>query len=501
MSLPQLGVPFVPSTMEEIRDAILTDYRLEALKTSSVDPAVQPGSDNWWWATSHAGIGMLGFSNIGLSVDAITPLNATGNDLEDWRVSLGLPEVKPSPSTGKIVLTVTGTSTVNDGEPLILPNGLRIAVVGTWPGVVDGDEIDVQAIDTGSATNLDGGTEVRFVSAPTNVNQTAKVSQGSPLRGGTDAETEDRKRLRILNAIANKPGGGNWADMRETALEALGSVQDCYVFPALGGPASVKVVPVPDFDPDNAVFTRALSTAALAIVRNAIFAKSPDGVEIVVEAAVNQSADVAIKVTLPSASLAGGNGQGWLDQAPWPPDATKVTVTGVAAGGGTITVDAASTTAPIPGQTHVMWWSPVDQRFRTFLVIGVGGSPGSRVLTLDKPAVAGDGTVVANGDYISPACVNAEAYGTSWVNAMRALGTGENTSDANRTPRALRHPYVADERPSSLSFVTLQNFRADHAEISDIDWAFRSATTPTVPGTVDVAVNILVPRHFGLYRM
>lgn len=502
MALPQLNVPFVPSTQEQIRDAILADYRLTMILLTGQEPAVQPGTEMWCWATGHAGLAMLEFSNIELSRDAITPLNATGQDLENWRLALGLPEVKPSPSTGRIVVSVIGTSSLNDGEPFTLPNGLRGKVSGTWAGLTEGSEVDVVTIDVGSAAVFDGGTIVRFVAPPLNINNAAMVSKSSPLRGGVDTENDDRKRTRVLNTLANKPGGGNWGQFRQVALDALASVQDCYVYPALGGPGSVKVVPVRDFDTTRNEFTRALSSGALNIVRTAIYNQMPDGIEIVVEASADQLLDATLLVTLPNSSQFGGNGNGWVDQAPWPPlvlaDAGKVTVSGLASST-QITVAANTAVLPLTGQTHIMWWSPVDRKFRKFLVTALSGSTGAYVLTLDRPLVADDGTAVAVGDFICPAAVNSDAYGTSWVASMRALGPGENTADINRLPRALRHPYVADEDPSAISFLTLKSFKGNMSEVTDLAFGYLSVTAPTVPVAVNLPVNVLVPRHFGIY--
>jgi hypothetical protein len=39
----------------------------------------------------------------------------------------------------------------------------------------------------------------------------------------------------------------------------------------------------------------------------------------------------------------------------------------------------------------------------------------------------------------------------------------------------------------------------DHAEISDAEIAYASATVPTVPSSVDDPPNVLTPRHFGIY--
>ena len=502
MATNDLNRPFVPGNQDLIRDALLTDIRLEARKVTAVDPAVQPGTDNWWFATAHAAESMQQYSNIELARDAITPLNATGDDLDDWRIALGLPVVEPSPSTGKIRLTVDGTATINTGEQLVYENGLRGEISGTWIGVTDGAEVDVVSVDKGEDTNFDPGAIVRFVNAPTNVSTDATVSENSPLTGGRDEEDDDRKRSRILNALANKPGGGNWGQARQIVLDELASVQDCFVYPALGGPSSVKIVPVRDFNIDRDEYTRAQNTAALNIARNAIYAEMPDGIEVIVQPPADESFDASLLVTIPDSSISGGNGTGWLDGTPWPllvgADNDKVTVSTVT-DSTQITVTANTTAAPTVGLTHIAWWSPVDRKFRTYLVTAVSGSTGAWVLTLDRPLVADDGTSVATGDFISPAAVSSKNYGASWTKATRNLGIGENTSDSNRTPRALRHPFVADERPVDLTFRTLKAFQGEHTEISDLAWGHQSQTTPTIPVTVDLPPNVLTPRHFAIY--
>lgn len=512
MALPQVGQPFVPSTQEQIRDAILADYRLEMIKTTGQDPSVDPGTEPWVFATAHAAIAMLQFSNIELSRDAITPRNATGQDLEDWRIALGLPEVQPSPSSGRIRVSIpnNATGTLSDGQPFQLPNGLRGHVVGSWIGIVDGSEVDAITDDTGSQTEFDGGTSVTLVAPPSVFDTTALVSVNSPLRGGRDAEDDNRKRTRILNAIANKPAGGNWAHQREIALEALASVQDCFVYPALGGPSSFKVVPVRDFDVKRGEFTRSLSAAALNVVRTALYNQMPDGVEVVVEPSQDFAMDAAIAVTIPSSSLAGGSGNGWVDQpispdtAPWPQLAGESFVYVTLVSSSTqITVSALTTTVPIAGQTHIMWWSYVDRKFRQFLVTAVSGSSGAWNLTVDRPMVSDDGSFVAAGisSLISPAAVNADGYRDSWLNATRVLGPGENTTDPNRIPRALRHPYVSDASPSMMTFQTLRDFQVNHPEISDIAWSFRSIVNASsiVPASVSGSVFVLVPRAFAIY--
>jgi len=503
MASYEVGKIWMPSGAPELRDEILRDIENQAKDLGIATPPTQPGTDWHILATALANVGIVQFTNIRIAERQSDVLTATGDKLDQIREAEGLPVVEASPSSGKIYVGVTGGSatTLVDGTQFLLPNGKRGKVAGTHSVVVNGSAVNVITIDTGADTELDAGEIVKFTNPPLNVQVEAEVSIESPLRGGRDAETDERKRARILNRRRNVPQGGNAGHLIELALNALASAQYAFVYPALGGPSSVKVVVIRDIDPDRNSFTRALPTAALAIVRGAIHDAMPDGNEVVVGTCVDVSVDCSLEVTIPDAASQGGNGTGWVDATPWPPldgGDTKVTVTALGATYD-IKVDAATTTSPIAGQTHVSWWSPTERRFYTRLVTGVGGGTGVWELTLDAPFVDGQNVAVAIGDYISPAAVNIDAYGETWRTQMRSLGPGENTSDANRLPRALRHPFIADEWPSDLSITQLLNMKLAHPEITDIDWSYRSSTAPAVPGTVDLDPRILMPRHFGIY--
>ena len=124
-------------------------------------------------------------------------------------------------------------------------------------------------------------------------------------------------------------------------------------------------------------------------MRTAIHAELSTGDEHVVGTASEQACDLTLELNLPASSLAGGNGLGWVDQRPWPPAGSgdHCAVTAVSSSGVTVTVNAATATAPIPGQTHVMWWSPATMTMATYQITGVSGSSGAWVLTLEQPAV------------------------------------------------------------------------------------------------------------------
>jgi hypothetical protein len=497
----QAGQLFIPGSAEEIRDDLLADFRLEAVKYSVIAPAVTPGTDNWFFFTAVANAGLLQYSNIATIRPAITPLNATGDDLEEYRIALGLPVVQASPAAGKLTVTVSGGGSVtfSDGLTFLYPSGLRGKVSGTQINVFDEQDVDVVAIDTGSGTNLESGMAVRWVNPPFNVATQARVSINGPLTGGFDEETENRKRARVLNRFQNTPGGGNWGQLREIAFNTLPSVKDPYVYPALGGASSDKLTILKGFDRKRNDYHRAFQLGAIELVRDAIHSQLSTGDEHVVGTVDELPCDITLALALPSSALSGGDGLGWLDQYPWPPSGSgsPVTVTS-SADSLHVTVSATTSVSPLIGQAHIMWWSPHDMKMRTALITGVSGSSGSWALTIDSPFVDALGNAVASGDFISPAAANAEKYGSTFLDLMEALGAGENTSDAQRLPRSARHPFVGDGADLSITNKFLTDFLAQHGEITNGALGYVPSPSPTVPSTVAANPRVLVPRHFGI---
>jgi hypothetical protein len=498
---------YQPANADELKSQFLRDVRLAAIDAGVVDPPVNPGSDWDMLGGAVANISLLGFSNIDAAEGDTNVLTATGVPLDDLRKGRGLPEVPATAATGKVVVTVSlGGATIPAARELVYPNGKRCTVdtEHTYSAGESGDyEIDVTATEAGTATNLAGGQIVRFKSAPTNVAENAKVSTAEPLTGGTAAESDERKRARILNDLQNRPAGGNWGQIRQWALDALGSVQDCYVYPALGGPGSAKIVLVKDFDPAALDFSRQLSSTAVAYVRDYIQARLGIPEEQVVQTAENLSVNASVLLTLPDSYLAGGNGLGWTDLAPWPTleagDAYRVRVTSCASPYTTMVVTAVTATAPVAGQTHIAWWSIVDKKFYTALVLSSSGGTGAWTLNLDKPLVSSDGNGPIACEYVCPPAHNLSAYGTAWVNLFRKLGPAENTADANRLPRSKRHPFISDEDPCALTATALSTLANSFPEITDYAWGYRSYSTPGIPATVASAPRVFVPAMFAVY--
>lgn len=505
MAINPLGQPYAPQSADELRDNWLRDVRLECLARGLGEPPVQPGTDLYIRATALANAHLIHYANISLAAEDQNPLTATGGALDDIRLGLGLPEVPASPSAGKIIIAIDGGGSVvmPDATAFVLPNGLRGKTVGAIV-VSDGTEVSAVTVDKGDATNLDAGELVRFVSPPLSVQSEAEVSVNAPLTGGADAETDERKRARILNRLANPPLGGNWSQKIEHALNAHPGVQYAFVYPALGGPASEKVVIARAFDPDRSIYTREMTTDAIATVRAAIQAQNPIGVSTVVQSVADLPTDVSIVVTLPDSSSASGGGTGWVDPVPWPlldDGVSTFAAVGAYAGGVSLPVITLSTVAPTAGM-HIAWWSVNDLQFHKRTILSVSGAAPNWSLTIDAPMIDSTNVAATAGEYISPEAYNMDAYGRAFIAAMQKLGPGENTTDAARVPRALRQPRPGESAGwgMALNARVLEALASGFDEMSDIEWKYRQATSPGVPGSVVTAPNVITPKNFGIYK-
>ncbi len=492
---------YVPKNSLELRDQMLRDAYLAAItRDPNSAPPVEPDGD---WGLIFGAVAnsmMLAFSNIQFHERQSDPQNAEEPRLDDHRRAAGLPEEVEAPSTGRLVLkTNGGAANVPSGMTGKLPNGKLVYVDGFASAVPDGGTVAVFT-DNGADTEFKAGTIVEWISPPGNIAATATVSEESPLTGGQDTETAERKRARIANRRRFPITAGSPGQLRDDAFKSLATVQQVFVYCAPGGPSTEKIVVTKGFSPDVFDFSRALTDTALARVRQYIHARYPGGEQHVIATSADVPTDVAITATLPASAEAGGNGNGWVDAAPWPPLAgsdTRVTVTGTS-DPSVVVMSASTSTAPVSGQTHIAWFSPSDRQFHVRRVISVSGSAGTWSVKVDSPLIDGTQTAVAIGDYISPATVNSSAYAASWVAQMEKLGVGELTADANRLPRSTRLPYQY-EIPSNLDNSQLLAMNSNHPEMVSPAYTFRFPTSPTTPALVSDNPNVLTPRHFGLY--
>lgn len=446
-------------------------------------------------ATAVAESSLPHFTNHAIRADARDPLTATGEDLDNFRQGLGLPVVEQGIASGSVRASITGAVTIPGGSQLVLPSGAMARV----PRNVLADSataIPVVATESGTRGNARAGETARFVSPPVNVAEDATVIE---MTGGTGSETDDRKRRRILNRLRATPRGGSWGHMREIVLNAVPSIDNVFVYPALGGPASAKVVCTRAFDIANASFIRTVTADQLNRARSALQAELPSPMDVVVQSPFVLELDVALLVTFPEGSE---GGEGWANLDPWPAlvgaDAGEIHVSSVTSAS-EIVISANTSDAPLTGITKIAWCSANDRKVRTFLVVGSSGGAGAWTIELDKPMTDSTGASVQVNDLIGPAAAHIADYGATWIDTMAAFGPGENTTDQTRLPRAARHPAITQEEPASMSPGVVRLLLQRHPEVLDASIGYLSSGGPATATHSADPPTVLVPRRFVIY--
>ena len=495
---------YIPGRSEILRDQILTDLRLGALSEGRAEPPIGKSTDNYNLATGVGNVALIGLQNQKVQNDNTNLFTMRGAPLDELLRAEGLPEVVPAGSSGKVKPKIFGPATIADGQPMVLANGTELTVVGNYVGIVNGQEISVVSRSKGKQTNAKGGTAVRFLQAPTNVETNAEVSFSNPLVGGSDAESDERKQKRILNKRRSGPAG-SWGHIRGLVLDGDSSISDCYIYPALGGPGSAKIVPVRAMDIEEGEFTRVCTDGQLANARKSIYSVLPDMIELVVQASVDQQVDFGYKIEIPQTSLVSGGGGGWVDAAIWPTlesgDNGVVTIDAVALNGSQITVSALTATAPVALNNNIAWWSAVDRKFKKSLILDVSGSAGAWVLTLQTPFRDDAGDACQVGEYISPAAENIEKYGETWLTLFQGFGPGENSAASGVLQRAFRRPRVSVEDPADWSDSAFSKMPGTYPEITGHERVYASDSAVDVPGSVATGPSVFVPGNFGLYPL
>lgn len=154
----------------------------------------------------------------------------------------------------------------------------------------------VQAVLAGSAGNADPGTTLTIINPIANVNSDAAVAVGG-IVNGSDAESDDSLRARLLSRIQQPPHGGADFDYETWALEVPG-VTRVWVYPLHLGAGTVGITFVRDGDtpiiPDS---------GEVQAVQDYIDERRPVTAEAIVFAPTAVPLDFEIEVTPPTAAV------------------------------------------------------------------------------------------------------------------------------------------------------------------------------------------------------
>jgi len=169
-----------------------------------------------------------------------TPFTAQGDDLAGWASLWGLTRLQPS--------AAAGTATFSGGVGSVIPAATQLqSSVGIVYATLQDATIAVggtistalQTTIPGALTNQASGATLSFISAVAGVNAAVTVDAGG-LVGGTDLETDDHLRARLIARLSNPPQGGSQADYVAWALSVPG-ITRAWCFPLYSGIGTVRV--------------------------------------------------------------------------------------------------------------------------------------------------------------------------------------------------------------------------------------------------------------------
>lgn len=513
----QLRVP----SPDEIRGSILRVDRTALIVRGVANPNVTKDSDYWIRAESLAQHLAPLYANQQVRADQTMPDTAVGPDLTRILAIFELQPRGAQGSTGPAILDTSNATFIPTTQQLIDSNGQvwQVTVGATYN---NGDNIPIAAISTGAGTNHPQGTALQWVSSPAYANPKALVGVGG-LIGGADADVDETSRNRLLTYFRNPPQGGNWSQVKGWGEAASASVQACYVYPALNGPGTfgVCVLGPLTFDGTNG-WTRQVSSTTLNIVQAYLEAFMPEHSKVTIVTPTDvggSSPDIdtstSIGMSLPLSTIGGGPGGGWVDATPWPEleGASPSTITASRVYLSAKTSDTSftltsndptycpSSTHLVVGETQIGWFSQAayaagNPPIVTAVVTAVSGTTGALVVTISKPFPN-----IAVGDFIMPVSENIQAYALAYLTSMNDMGPGQWTSNAQVLVRGSRRPLVAVSNPSDFTGTLLRALSSVGDEVLDVDYLYRSVTTPTIPANTTVASPlVLVPFRFGFFN-
>lgn len=321
--------------IDKFAGAIATKSRVQvredwcaSYKLRKPDADTGPKSFPFVIGSATADMAMPHYANAEVLGDATATTTARGKALDTEAEAAGRPRKKAAGAIGWVtVSTSTGGSNVVQGDLLkFKPTGKRYQAKITEP-VGDGDEIIVQCVDTGPATNLAAGSILEWVSPRPGMSITATVfenTDGSGISGGTEDETDEELQQALLDLRRYPAAAGNENDVVRIIEGITGiGIQKAFVVPAVLGPGTKSIMFT--MRPASAGDSRLPNSAVVALVESIVKDAFPSDDGIFAAMLTEEPVAVALEVTWrPDA-------KSWVDLSPWPASVSP----GVAVNGGT----------------------------------------------------------------------------------------------------------------------------------------------------------------------
>lgn len=178
------------------------------------------------------------YGNIDMAIDSFFVQTSQGDYLDAAGAQVGVERRPGTTAAGDVVVSGTTGATLPEGTLFITNSGLQFFAVTS--AVLEGGTatVEAEAVAAGSQYNVLAGEIVRLV---TPVSGITGVTNPYPFAGGTDVESDDALRERVLLRMRQPATSGNAAHYREWSLSVPG-VGDVKVTPLINGNGTVGVL-------------------------------------------------------------------------------------------------------------------------------------------------------------------------------------------------------------------------------------------------------------------
>lgn len=216
------------------------------------------------------------------------PLTATGDNLVNWAKVFKIYRKEASYSVGNITILGTDGTTILEEKELQDENGIFVITTEEKTIELGVATVSVRAKEPGSSNKIESGSELSFIETIVGIDSVVADENG--ILGGTDLESLDSLKSRLLLRIQNPPHGGNDADYINWALSIAG-VTRAWVIANYLVDNRVAVIVVND---DDAITP---SAQVIANVQSLVDENSPNTAEPVVFAPTLKPISFEIDVT------------------------------------------------------------------------------------------------------------------------------------------------------------------------------------------------------------
>lgn len=171
--------------------------------------------------------------------EQLMPDTAEAEYLDRWSSIWGVARIAAAQATGNVTLTGTNGTLIPTGTELQRADGTLYTTNADATIASGTATAAVTASEGGIVGNAAQNTTLSFVTPIVGVDSNATVAAGG-LTGGTDQETDDALRARLLDRLQQPPHGGSSQDYIAWAKEVAG-VTRAWCYPLAGGAGTVTV--------------------------------------------------------------------------------------------------------------------------------------------------------------------------------------------------------------------------------------------------------------------